>query len=57
MNNTRTAAVTPLMGVALKSFKRARKAMARGRVDEMIGLLTRGMDTLAVIKRAPAGRP
>jgi hypothetical protein len=51
--------VTPLMRMALRSFGRARSALVGGRVDEMIGQLTRGVELLDVInqcERRPARR-
>ena len=50
--------VTPLMRMALRSFGRARSALVKGRVDEMIGQLTQGVELLDVIDRQtePAGR-
>jgi len=44
-----TMPVTPLMKMALRSFGRARTALASGRVDEMIGQLTRGVELLDAI--------
>jgi hypothetical protein len=44
-----TTPVTPLMKMALGSFRRARTALVKGRVDEMIGQLTRGVELLDVI--------
>jgi hypothetical protein len=41
--------MTPLMRLALRSFGRARSALVGGRVDEMIGNLTRGVELLDVI--------
>ena len=48
--------VTPLMRMALKSFRTARKAIVQGRVHEMIVQLNRGMGCLAAINGAPAPR-
>jgi hypothetical protein len=45
--------------MALGSFRRARTALAKGRVDEMIGQLTRGVELLDVIdhcEKPPARR-
>ncbi len=43
--------MTPLMRMALRSFGRARSALVGGRVDEMIGQLTRGVELLDVIEK------
>ncbi len=50
--------MTPLMRMALRSFGKARSALAGGRVDEMIGQLTRGVELLDVIDQCeqPSGR-
>jgi len=41
--------VTPILRQALRSFGKARAAMVAGKVDEMIGQLTRGADLLDAI--------
>jgi len=41
--------MTPLMRAALRSFGRARSALVGGRVNEMIGQLTRGVELLDAI--------
>jgi len=58
MQHSRTLAVTPLMRAALGSFGRARRALVKGSVDEMIGQLTQGVALLDVIDHEirPAGR-
>jgi hypothetical protein len=43
--------VTPLLRMAIRSFGRARSALVGGRVDEMIGQLTRGVELLDVINQ------
>lgn len=47
-----------LINMALRSFGQARTALRRGRVDEMIGELTRGTELLELIGRTakPARR-
>lgn len=56
MKAVRTHPVTPLMRIALRNFRRARTAIVRGRVDEMIDCLTRGMGCLEVIEGASGPR-
>jgi len=63
MSISRTG-VTPLMRMALRSFRQARTALVKGRVDEMIGQLTQGVALLDAIdhqteprtRRRPAPR-
>jgi hypothetical protein len=47
-----------IINLALRSFGQARSALRRGRVDEMIGELTRGAELLELIGRSvkPARR-
>ena len=50
MISSRIQPVTPLMKMALNSFGRARTALVRGHVDEMIGQLTQGVTLLDAIE-------
>ena len=54
----RTRNISPMMRQALRSFGRARAAIAEGNVDEMIGQLTRGADLLDALTlyEKPAAR-
>ena len=56
MKAPKIRSVTPLMRLALTSFKRARTAIVKGRVDEMIGCLTRGMSCLEVLNGVRVAR-
>jgi len=57
MSTLRVQSVTPLLRMALDSFGRARVALVKGRLDDMIGGLTQGVDLLEVIDAQTRRRP
>ena len=56
MDAPQPKALAPLMQLALSSFGKARSALAKGSVDEMIGQLTQGVEILDALDRVEARR-